>query len=169
MVIKVEIVNETELRPKGSGFGYAFDLIFFIFTFGIWLVLFITSLYEILVGENTTDAYFGFLVLFIIPMATLAAYARIGEYVIISGYGISKPMKFKRRKIKFIPFEDIQYYIKVYTPYGPDMVHGLIIVTRANKKVKNLDRKTPRASRTIIRYLEEKGIREKVLERKVYG
>jgi len=156
------------LSPK----GYVFNLIMFIFVFCCWLILFSSLIYDILLGNNQIydrNAYLGFIVSFIMPIAILGTYGKIGEYVILSEEGISKPMKIKHSSAKFISPENIQWYMKIYSVYDPEKIVGVTIMTKDNKKIKYSDRKTPNSSRKILDYLEEKKAQEKIPEKKHWG
>ena len=152
-------MREIVLYPKKGTLFYIFLLFILL---GFWLILLSSLILEISMHLKIgyRDPHFAIIVLFFIPIVILGIYQRVGRYVILKDVWISKPMLIKRKNPDTIPYSDILWYMKKYS-IQTDEINGVLIMTNKNKKIRYSDLKTPGCSKILIKYLKEKGIKER--------
>ena len=127
----------------------------------IWIVIIIIVLINVIRFSYYINLFFNWLFFFWIPLLLFITYKyKIGEFVIISNNGISRPMKIMLRKIDYISTTEILSFKKIYSYQVKNKIVGLTINLKNDKKYTYYENKTPGSIKGIQKFLIENDIRE---------
>lgn len=145
------------LQPKA---GHIFDLVVVGVILGIFVALAAYAAYELALGEaRVAIQLYPALVLLLIPGIGLMF--RPGRYLLIDHQaGISKPLLFKRSRIRLIPPSHLESYLRIRDVAAKDRTVGLIVRTKAGKQHRYTERRTPGSVSALEGFLSEHGVKE---------
>ena len=153
-----------EIPIKDNTFGKSILMLCLsiILVISIFLLL-LTGLQE---GKSLTqifnDSGSFILTLFIVSIITIPYWISMPRIVYISDKGVTKPLRFKRKKISLIYYKDVLYFQKLNPPsiMNKNVVWGILIKLKDNKQIKYYEQRTPTITKELSKFLTENNVKQ---------